>query len=191
MIKLLFVIALNLVAATTFAAIAEDGAYSLDKDHANVGFSVTHLGISNTVGRFNTMSGDFNLVSGGDSTVTFSIETDSIDTNQKRRDKHLKSNDFFNVKKFKTIDFKSTAVTYSEEGDPLTITGDMTMLGETKSVTFDVTPVGAGNGPAGDTRAGYSVKTVVLRSDFGLGQKFNGVVGDEVTVDVQIEIIKK
>ena len=178
-----------LTLAVSSAAITEDGTYALDKDHAHIGFSVSHLGISNAVGRFNEFDGSMTFVAGGESTVNFSIRTDSVDTNQKRRDKHLRSDDFFDVDNFSSIKFVSTAVTYTEAGDPKTITGDLTLLTETKSVTFDVTAVGAGAGPSNKQRAGYTATTVLKRSEFGM-TKFVGIVGEDVTVSVNVEMIK-
>ena len=142
------------------------------------------------MGRFNSFDGSFELVSGGDSTVNFTIEVDSIDTNQKRRDKHLKSNDFFNARQFKNIVFNSTSVTYDENGDPASVVGDLQMLGNTNTITFDVKPVGSGLGPNQNKRAGYEATAVLQRSEFGM-TKFAGVVGEDVTVSVNIELIKK
>ena len=188
--NVIVILATVLMSASALAAITEDGSYALDKDHAHVGFSVTHLGISKTVGRFNSFDGSFELVSGGDSTVNFTIEVDSIDTNQKRRDKHLKSNDFFNARQFKNIVFNSTSVTYDENGDPASVVGDLQMLGNTNTITFDVKPVGSGLGPNQNKRAGYEATAVLQRSEFGM-TKFAGVVGEDVTVSVNIELIKK
>lgn len=172
------------------AAVAPNGTYAVDTDHANIGFSVGHLGISNVIGRFNTFNGSMVVEAGGDSTVSFTIDTASVDTNQTRRDKHIRSEDFFDVESFPTISFSSTAVTYSADGDPKTITGDLSFHGEKNAVTFAVTAVGAGQFPQGTPRAGYSAETKIQRGDFGL-DNFAGVVGEEITITVNVEIVKQ
>ncbi len=177
-----------LISVSSLAAITPDGTYQLDKDHANIGFSISHFGISDVIGRFNKFSGSVNFQAGGQSEVSFSIEAASVDTNQAKRDAHIKREDLFDVATFPTIDFKSTEITYDSEGDPSTITGDLNFRGETKSVIFNVEKVGAGK-LQGKQRAGYKAFTSISRSEFGM-TALRKIVGDEVNITVNLEIIK-
>ena len=181
---------MSFLASVASAAIAPDGNYAVDKDHANVGFSVSHLGISNVIGRFNIFDGDLVFAANGESSVNFTIDAASVDTNQDRRDKHIRSDDFFAVDSFPTINFVSKSFEYSEAGDPKSITGELDFHGVKKSVTFQVEVVGSGEFPQGTARAGYKATTVLKRSEFGI-DTFAGVVGEEITVTVNLEIIKQ
>lgn len=175
-----------------FAAQTPAGTYSLDKAHTNIGFSVTHMGISNTVGRFNKFDGSVQFEPNGTSKVDFTVDVDTVDTNNRRRDDHLRSDDFFDVENFPEISFKSSEVTYDENGDPKEIKGALDLHGETQTVTFNVSTVGAGTSQsqAGTTlRAGYLAKAVIDRTDFGM-DNFLLAAGKEVTITVNIEITK-
>lgn len=187
--KILTSTILLLFATLAIAAQTPDGVYDLDKDHAHVGFSISHLGFSNVIGRFNTFNGEFVFQANGDSSVNFVIQTESVDTNQAKRDDHIRSDDFLNVDNFPTITFSSESVTYSNAGDPKTITGSLNLHGVTNTVTFDVQTVGAGTF-GGKTRAGYVATTKIERGDYGI-DTFAGIVGEEVTITVNIEIIKQ
>lgn len=179
----------SILALSTFAASTPDGKYILDVDHFNIGFEASHFGISNVVGRFNRASGEIDFVAGGASSVRLKIDASSVDTNQKTRDGHLRGADFFNVEVFPTIEFESTAVTYNENGDPSTIVGNMTLLGVSKSVSFEVQVTGAGV-VQGKTRAGYVAKTLIDRNDFGMSG-FPNIVGPKIPITLNIEIIKQ
>ena len=122
--------------------------------------------------------------------LTLTIQSESVDTNQPRRDNHIRSEDFFDVESFPVIRFSSTAVTYSPEGDLKSITGDLKFHGTTKPVTFNVTVVGAGQSPEGVLRAGYLATTKINRSDFGISS-FQGIVGEEISITVNVETIKE
>src|SRR5438045_581123 len=125
-----------LAALLLFAASAGADNYAVDGMHAGVSFKISHLGLSWTYGRFNEMSGDFTLDPADPSKSSFnlSIQVNSVDTNNKKRDDHLKSPDFFNVKQFPAITFKSTSVKPVKDG--YQVTGDLTLHGVTKPVTF-------------------------------------------------------
>lgn len=162
----------------------------MDQDHATVGFSVSHLGISNVQGRFSTFNGDLSFVSGGASSLNFEIDADSVDTNQARRDAHIKSADFFDVDNFPKITFKSEEMSYSTSGDISSISGNLDFHGVTKAVTFTVSMIGSGEFPQGVIRHGYVATTQLRRSDFGI-TAFQGVVGEEIEITVNLEVIKK
>lgn len=143
--------------------------YAVDNIHSSVIFRIKHLNVSYTYGRFNQISGSFLLDSAdpSKSTLTVEIKTDSIDTNSADRDKHLKGPDFFNVKQFPTSTFKSTSVK-AGEGGKFEVTGDLTMCGVTRPVTFTLTKTGEGESPFKDHRQGFEANFTIKRSDFGI-----------------------
>lgn len=158
-------------------------AYELDKAHAAFNFKISHLGLSWTYGRFNDLAGDF-TIDGDKSAFELKIKTDSIDTGNPMRDTHLKHADFFDAKKFPTISFKSTAVKPTEDG--FDVTGDLTMHGVAKSITFPLKGGTKGEFPKGVTRTGYSTELKIKRSDFGM-EGFKGAVGDDVYISISFE----
>jgi polyisoprenoid-binding protein YceI len=180
-----------LIAAFLFATPALAGdTYKLDPGHTFVGFQASHFGIGKVYGRFNTVSGslvyDANDVS--KSSITFEVETASIDTALPKRDDHLRGPDFFNAKQFPKLTFKSTKVGGTK--DSLKVTGDLTMHGVTKSVTVDVKLVGAGKDPWGNERVGFETMLKVKRSDFGMKYQLEAF-GDETPIYVTLEGIKQ
>src|SRR5262249_20677835 len=148
--------------------------------HSCVYFKITHSGISSVFGRFDDYTGDFTIDPNDPAKCSFklSIKTESIDTNNKQRDDHLRSPDFFNAKQFPAISFKSTSVKSSGSG--LQVTGDLTMHGVTKPVTFTLTGGKTAEFPKGVQRIGYSTELTLKRSDFDM-TKFAEALGDEVT----------
>lgn len=181
-----------LMSAVSFGAQTPAGTYSLDKAHTHIGFSVSHLGISNTIGRFNEFGGKVVFDPNGTSSVNFTIDAESVDTNNSRRDDHVRSDDFFDVDNFDEITFVSTAVTLNDDGDPKEIKGNLDFHGETKEVTFKVENVGNGQTKSnGQTilRAGYKATAVIDRRDFDI-TGFQGVVGNDIAITVNIEILK-
>ena len=117
-------------------ATADD--YVIDAAHSGVTFKISHLGLSWIHGRFDDFAGNFTIDSSdpAKSSFTLNIKPESVDTNNSGRDEHLKSPDFFNVKQFPALSFTSTAVKPIEGG--YEVTGDLTMHGETKPVTFSL-----------------------------------------------------
>ena len=163
--------------------------YKLDPAHTSVTFKVEHLGLSWSHGRFNDVTGDFRVDGDNPSGTRFaiSIKTESLDTANKKRDEHLASPDFFNSKQFPVISFKSTAVKGVENG--LEVTGDLTLHGETKSVTFLLTGGKTGQFPPGVHRRGYTTHLKIKRSDYGM-DKMIPVVGDEIHIEISFEGVK-
>ncbi|WP_437204336.1 YceI family protein [Planctomicrobium sp. SH664] len=160
--------------------------YNIDPAHSDVSFKISHLGLARILGRFNDISGSFEVDAANPQKSSFvmTIKTDSIDTNQPKRDEHLKSPDFFNVKQYPTASFKSTSVKAVDGG--LDVTGDFTLHGVTKPVTLRLQGGGAAEFPPGVQRTGYTAEFVLKRSDFGI-DKFAEVVGDEVAASVSFE----
>src|SRR5690606_22063799 len=111
----------------------------VDQSHSSVGFEVKHMMVSKVRGKFNAYSAEIEAADLADlttATIAFSFDVASIDTSSEDRDNHLKSADFFDVENNPTIDFKSTSIT--KDGDDYEVTGDLTIKGVTKSITFEV-----------------------------------------------------
>ena len=182
--------------ATATAAPIGLTTYAIDPAHSDATFSVRHL-ITKVRGRFSEFAGTiaFDDSTPANSTVTFTIQAATIDTNQKDRDTHLRSADFFDVEKFPKLTFKSTRIS-DVSGDRFKLTGDLTIHGVTREVTLDVTSEGRGKDPWGGERAGFSATTKIKRSDFGLTcnqalETGGFVVGDDVKVSLEIEMVKQ
>ncbi|AEF53812.1 YceI family protein [Marinomonas posidonica] len=178
--KAIAISALALASSLSFAA-----DYKVDTAHSAVIFKIGHLGVSTTVGRFDEFSGDFSFADDGKSgSATLTIQADSVDTNHDARDKHLRSPDFLDVKQFPTLTFTSSQF----DGD--TLTGDLTLHGVTKAVTFDVEKVGEGKDPWGGYRSGFEATTTINRSDFGITYFIPGVT-DTTEIEVYVEGIRQ
>jgi polyisoprenoid-binding protein YceI len=160
--------------------------YTIDNVHSSATFKIGHLGIGWIHGRFNDVAGNFS-VTDKESNFNLTIKADSIDTGVAKRDAHLKSPDFFNVKQYSTITFKSTSVKAGNGG--LAVTGDLTMHGVTKSISFNL----KGGKTAefkGQVRIGYTTDLTLKRSNFGM-DRFVGAIGDEVHISFSFEGVKK
>jgi polyisoprenoid-binding protein YceI len=168
---------------STRAAFADD--YKVDPVHSAVSFKVGHLGISWIHGRFNDASGEF-TVDGNNSSFGLTIKADSVDTGNAKRDGHLKSPDFFNVKQFPLITFKSTGVKAIEGG--YEVTGDLTMHGKTNSITMKL--LGGKTAKLYGDRIGFSTTLSLNRTDYGMTQLVPAA-GDEVRIDISLEGVKK
>ena len=178
-----------LISAFVLSANAAD-TFKVDAVHSFVLFSVQHLGIANTYGRFNDISGTvaFDKDNPSNSSVELSVKVESLDTNNSIRDRSLKSPDFFDAKQFPTMTFKSTKVEGS--GDTLKVSGDLTIHGVTKPMTVDFKKGGEGKGVFGEIRGGGETRFTIKRSDFGMNFQ-QGAVGDEVNITLSLEGIKK
>jgi polyisoprenoid-binding protein YceI len=181
------------VALATPALAAET--YTFDKAHSSVGFQVRHI-FTNVSGRFSDYAGTIQVdrEKPENSSVEFTIQAASIDTAEPKRDGHLRSPDFFDVAKYPTITFKSTAVKPNGK-DSYLVTGDFTMHGVTKSITLPVKVLGEGKDPMGNEKMGLETSITLNRKDYGLNWnrtlETGGVlVGDEVQVQISIEANK-
>ncbi len=162
------------------------GAFKVDGGHSAVIFKIKHNNVTNFYGRFNNLSGAWNLDAAAPdkSAMEFSIKTDSVDTGNSKRDDHLKSPDFFNAKENPTMTFKSTKVTKKDDTH-YEVTGDLTLMGKTKPVTVAIEHTGTATGERG-TRSGIEAVFTIKRSDYGVGSAGPGL-GDEVTVIAGVE----
>ena len=149
-----------------------------------------HLGVTNFYGRFDELAGDvvFDKENPAKSSVNVTVQTESLDTHNPKRDQHLKSPDFFNSKQFPTITFKSNKVEAS--GDTYKVSGDFTLHGVTKPITVEFKKLGEGKGMQGEARAGGETKFAIKRSDYGMTFMPNGV-GDEITILLSLEGVKQ
>ena len=187
------------IAFTLMAPVlAHADTWQIDPMHTSVEFTVRHMMISNIKGTFEKTSGTV-TVEGGDPTtakIDATIDASSLNTRVERRDADLKSPNFLDVQKYPTITFKSNKVEAAGEGK-WKVTGDLTLHGVTKPVVLDVEGSGAPiKDPFGNTRAGASATAKINRKDFGLTYnktlESGGVmVGDEVSITIDVEAIKK
>jgi polyisoprenoid-binding protein YceI len=168
------------------------GTYTFDKAHSFIGFKVRHMGLIDVPGFFRDFTGtvNYNAKDVSKSTVEFTAKAASIDTGVPPRDTHLRSKDFFEVEKYQDITFKSTKV--EKKGKNWMLTGDFTMKGVTKSITFPFNI--AGFLPPGERGAkmGITGQTTINRRDYGVNYGTNvpngvAAVSDNVTIDLQIE----
>src|SRR3990170_2698956 len=182
--------ALMLLTGTAFAQTT----WTIDKAHSKVGFNIAHMGVSEVEGKFNEFEGtvvaksdDFN-----GAVIEFSSKTASIDTDNEKRDGHLKSPDFFEAEKYPETKFKGTLV---KDGGKYKLKGDLTLHGVTKPVELDVTYGGTVDTGKGK-KAGFKLSGKINRQDYGLtwsNKVPTGelVVGDEVEIVAKIELDKK
>ena len=174
------------------AAQAQATAWKIDPVHSGIEFKIRHLGVSNVRGTFSNPTGtvmldDKNITK---SSVEATINTATVNTNNEGRDKHLKSPDFFDVEKFPTITFKSTAV--NNAGGKLSMTGDLTLNGVTKPVTLALDgPAAPQKGQRGGMVSGFSATGTIHRADFNFGSKYaSPMLGDDVQISIDIEMSK-
>ena len=195
--KLTAFVVLTLLAASALvfgpATLAETASenYVVDKGHSALMFKVKHLGVSYTHGRFNEFTGSFvvddeNLKN---AKIEIDIDASSIDSNDEKRDEHLRSKEYFNVEEHPSIGFESTSITMTAKG-VYRVTCNFSMLGKTKEVTFRMTKIGEGQDPWGGYRIGYEGQLVIKRSEFGMTAMLKGI-GDNVYITLAIEGIRK
>ncbi len=187
-------VALLIAGSLSLPSIASATMYKVDKDHTTVTFKVRHL-FSTVVGRFDKFDGTITFDPNDPTKVKVegTIDATSINTNNAKRDEHLRSKDFFDVQKYPTLTFAATTVSGV---DPQTKTGklegNLTIHGVTKPVVIDAAYLGEAKDPWGNTRAGFSGKTKINRKDFGLtwNQTLEAgglLVGEDVEIEIEAE----
>ena len=179
------------------AGVAQGTAYELDAAHSGAGFAVTHMTVSKVRGAFYSISGtaeidEENLAA---SSIRVVIDAASIDTGVDRRDEHLRSGDFLDVESHPEITFRSTSMEAIGDTE-LQVTGDLTIRGNTREVTFPVTVLGPIPDPQGGRRMGVEGELTIDRHDFGVSwsrllDSGGLVVGDEVQIDVTAELVSE
>ena len=192
---------LALAALTAFAALPAAAAqWDLDPSHTEIGFSVRHMMVTDTRGAFEKYTGtiDIDEKDPSKSKVNVEIDVNSINTKNEKRDGHLKSADFFDAANHPKMTFKSTKITKGAKPNTYKVTGDLTIRGTTKPVTLDVTVSEEWADPkewGGNIHRGVKATGKINRQDFGLKwqtklDKGGVVAGDEVTLDINAELIK-
>lgn len=189
-------ITLILLAAISIGQVKAQG-WSVDNSHSQVMFTVSHLVISEVTGSFQGFSGkiasekpDFS-----DAKIDFTVDVNTINTESEMRDNHLKSDEFFNAGKYPVITFKGKEMK-KMSSNKYKLTGDLTIRDVTKTVILDVIYAGTVKDPWGNTKAGFKIKGMVDRFDYGL--KWNtlteaggATVGKDVEITVNMELAKE
>ncbi len=190
--KIVFSIIAGLVAVTLNA----QSKWSFDASHTSVEFEISHMVITEVTGKFHSFDGQ--VLAGkedfSDASIEFSIDVNSINTENERRDNHLRSADFFDAEKYPEITFRSKSM--KKAGDnKYAVTGDLTMHGVTREITLDAIFNGIAKDPWGNTKAGFKVTGQLNREDFGLTwnntlENGNLLVGNEVEIVCRVQLVK-
>jgi polyisoprenoid-binding protein YceI len=169
----------SLLAATTF---------KIDPVHTSLMFKISHLGTSNVWGRINDAEGTITVDDDGLPSFSVEVKATNIDTANAMRDKDLRSPNYFDVKKYATLSFKSTS-TKKIDDKTFEVVGDFTLMGKTKSITVTLTKVGEADTQMGH-RMGFDTSFTIKRSDYGM-DKMVGPIGDEVTIYVSLDSVRQ
>ncbi|HYF02686.1 MAG TPA: YceI family protein [Patescibacteria group bacterium] len=193
--KPLVAVASAFLFAASFASALAPTTWNLDSSHSNVNFTVDYLVVSEVDGRFGKVEGaiqgtkdDFS-----DATATITIDVNSINTDNEKRDGHLKSADFFDVANHPNITFKANNFK-KVKGNQYKITGDLTMRGVTKKITMDAQHLGNKKDGYGNMRSFWKANFAVNRQDYGVSwknttQAGEAVVGDEVRMKINAQFV--
>lgn len=184
-----------LVVGVSSASFAEPAKFEIDKEHFSIAFLVEHVGYASTIGQFLEAEGSFvydesaNELTGGE----VIIKADSVFTNHRRRDNHLRKDDFLDARRHETIRFEATEwrPTGNQKG---TLVGDLTLLGQTRAVELNVTINKSAKYPFGHGQhtLGISARTTIERSEWGMTYGVeDGLVGDEVELIFEFEAIRR
>ena len=170
--------------------------WSFDPAHSSIGFSVRHLMISKVRGHFNKWEGTFDYDEADPTKSKLSVRIDaaSIDTREEKRDAHLRSPDFFDAAKYPALTFESTRI--ERDGDDYVVTGNLTIRDVTRAVQLKVESLGRTKDPWGGERAGFTARTQIKRSDYGLtwnqALETGGLlVGDDIKISLDVELLKQ
>jgi len=167
--------------------------WSFDKSHAKLGFSVTHLMISDVEGSFKNATATLTTTKEDftDAVVEMTAEASSINTDHEKRDAHLQSADFFDVAQFPTLTFKSTSFKKTKTANTYVVKGNLTMHGITKPVTLTAVAKTGIHPMNKKTVAGFKITGTLKRSDFGIGGGTpTAIVSDEVLINANAEFVK-
>ena len=193
-----FITVAALIAFASLPALAQTTTWQVDPAHTNSQFAVKHLGVSTVRGAFTKTTGQIQLDEKDftRSQVEITIDTTTLDTRVEARDKDVKSANFLDVATYPTMTFKSKRITSAGHGK-LKLTGDLTLHGVTKEVTFDVDgPTEAIKDPWGNLRRGASATATINRQDFGVNynktlDSGGLVVSNDVQITIDIEFVRK
>jgi polyisoprenoid-binding protein YceI len=175
------------------AAAAHAANWKVDQSHTTVGFSVSHI-FTSVHGRFDRFDGTivFDPEEPESAIIRATVEAASINTNNAKRDKHLRSDDFFDVEKHPTLSFESTGGVTEMKDKRGKLAGNLTIHGVTKPVVLDVTFRGQGKDPWGNVRAGFAASLNINRKDYGLNwnevlETGGLLVGEEIEIRIDVE----
>ena len=193
MLKYLLISIFILAYSTVFA---QSTNWNIDNSHSSIGFDIDHMVIAEVEGEFSSFEGDFKSDKDDftDAVITFKVDLSSIDTDNQKRDDHLKSPDFFNVAEYPSMSFTSSSLN-KVSGKKYKLKGNLTLHGVTKPVELDVTYGGKINDPWGNTRAGFKLNGSLNRTHYGLTwnkaiEAGGLLVGEEVRITGRFELMK-
>ncbi|WP_372806419.1 YceI family protein [Pontiella sp.] len=177
---------LSAIAGLAMGAGAET--FKIDTGHAEIGFAAKHMMVSNTKGKFNTFEGtlDYDIATKTLKSAQGTIDAASIDTNNEKRDEHLRNEDFFNTAKFPKITFRSTSVKKTGDNE-FEVAGKLTVLGIDRDVVLPVTIIGPVEGRGGATLIGVECNTTLNRRALGIDHAPAAVIGDDVKISIELE----
>jgi polyisoprenoid-binding protein YceI len=171
------------------------GTWNVDPTHTVVEFGIKHLMITTIKGQFTELEGSFTTAEDGTATAEGSVKTASINTNEAKRDEHLRSPDFFDAEKYPDITFRSSSVEHAG-GNNYVVHGDLTIHGVTRPFAWDTTVTGVANDPWGNERVGIELRGTVNPPEFGMDwnaelESGGNLVGDKADVTVNVEAVKQ
>lgn len=185
-----------LIAVFGISMMSAQSKWNIDASHSSIRFAVDHMVISEVEGIFSTYEGSIITTKAdfSDAKINFTVDVNSVNTDNAKRDEHLRGADFFETEKYPKMTFVSTSVQKTGE-NKYSLTGKLSLHGVTKEITLAMTYGGTTKDPWGNTKAGLKVTGVINRSDFGL--KYNSVleagslmIGEEVTITAKVELAK-
>jgi polyisoprenoid-binding protein YceI len=181
--------------SVTTRTVLPTGTWTVDPSHSSVEFSVKHLGIATVRGAFNEFEGSFEVGDDGSARARGTVQTASIDTNEDKRDAHLRSEDFFHAEVHPELSFESTEIGALDE-DSFVIHGELTMRGVTKPIVLEAELQGTELDPLGNERVALEVNGQLNRGDWGLtwNQALgsgNMLVSDRVKLSLDISAVKQ
>lgn len=184
------------IALFSVALLQAQTTWNIDPSHSSVRFAVDHMVISEVEGIFSKYEGSVVSAKGdfSDAKINFTVDVKSVDTDNEKRDEHLRGADFFETEKYPKMTFVSTSI--QKTGDKKYILkGKLTLHGVTKEITLALIYGGTTKDPWGNTKTGLKVTGVINRTDFGL--KYNSVleagslmIGEDVTITAKVELVK-
>jgi polyisoprenoid-binding protein YceI len=180
----------NAIATTPLSV----GTWAIDPTHSSIDFSVRHLMVSKVRGQFETFSGTITVAPDGTPSVNAEIDVTSLNTGNEQRDGHVKSADFFDVAHYPVATFASTSV--RPNGEAYMLNGILTIKGVTRPVSLDLEFNGVSPGQGYGEVSGFEASIILSRRDFGIDidlpmETGGAVVGDKVTITVNIEALKQ
>ncbi|MCX2479889.1 YceI family protein [Pedobacter sp. MC2016-15] len=189
--KKLFVL-LFAASAALSSLTASAQTWTADKSHSKLGFSITHMMVSDVEGSFKTF--ESTIVSSkpdfSDAVINLTADINSVNTEDEKRDGHLKSADFFDAEKYPKLTFKSTSIK-KVAANKYKVNGQLTLHGVTKAVVLDAVLRGTTVNQAKKTVAGFKVTGTIKRADFALGTKYpNAMLSDEIALNANTEFVK-